>query len=286
MHPTLPSGLLLGAPFGIALRLHWSFLLLGGWLALGVLGRTGSVSAVIGLLAIVGLVFGSVALHEYGHALVARRYGIGTREITLLPFGGIAQLERSPSDPRQELWISVAGPAVNFALAACAAGLIGLAGSGAAMSSFTGGSLLEMALQVNLWMGAFNLLPALPMDGGRMLRAALALRVPAIRATRIASSVAQVLAGAMMAYGVVQARLLLAVIGGFVWIAARAEVRRVEMEALMHERAARMAHAGPPDPYAPYANAPADPAGEWHQPDGAATSPDAQIVGSGRARPR
>jgi Zn-dependent protease len=258
-HPTLPSGLRLGAPFGIELRLHWSFLLLGGWLALSVLGQTGSIGAVVGLLLIIGLVFGSVALHEYGHALAARRYGIGTREITLLPFGGIAQLVRSPDDPRQELVISAAGPAVNFVLAGLAWAAMGLAGAGATPASgLVETPLLGLAWQVNLVMGVFNLVPALPMDGGRMLRALLALRVSAQRATRIAGQVAQVLAGGMMAYGVVQGRLMLAVIGGFVWISARAEMQRVVLQDALRERARRMGH--------PVAGATAAPAGEWYAP--------------------
>jgi Zn-dependent protease len=241
-HPTMPDGLSLGAPFGIKLRLHWSFVLLGGWLMFSEYQRTGSFEVVAHMVVIATVVFGSVALHEYGHALTARRYGIRTREIVLLPIGGIAQLERSPENPRQEFWISLAGPAVNVVLAGLAFGAASLFDSGRdPLDQGLGGSLLGVAVNVNLFMGIFNLIPAMPMDGGRVLRALLSLRMPALRATRIATTVAQVLAGGMMAYGVVGGRLMLAVIGGFVWIAARAELRRAEFEAALLERARRMA---------------------------------------------
>lgn len=271
----MPNGLSLGAPFGIALRLHWSFVLLGGWFVFSVLQSTGSLAAVIDVVLIALLVFGSVALHEYGHALTARRYGIRTREIVLLPIGGIAQLERSPDDPRQELWISLAGPAVNVVLAGLFLGAAALiAPARIVVGAGLGTSLLGLAVSVNLFMGIFNLIPALPMDGGRVLRAMLSLRMPALRATRISTAIAQVLAGAMMAYGVVGGRLMLAVIGGFVWIAARAELRRAEIETALLERARRMA------------GHPIEPDGDWiggdiHGPDAPA---GIRTVGSGSTR--
>lgn len=284
-HPSLPSGLRLGAPFGITLRLHWTFLLLGGWLALSVFGQTGSLSAVMGLLVLSALVFGSVALHEYGHALTARRYGIGTREITLLPIGGIAQLERSPSDPREELWIALAGPMVNFVLAGLAFGGVALLGETEAL--FGEGpltaSLPGFAIYVNLLMGLFNLVPALPMDGGRILRAGLSMRMPELQATRIATTVARGLAGAMMAYGLLGGRLMLAIIGGFVWLTAGAELRRVEYDAALRERARRMREAGF-DPGGAFGGI--EPAGQWHQPDDDDPPPDVRIVGTGRTRRR
>lgn len=279
-HPTLPDGLSLGAPFGIKLRLHWSFVLLGGWLMFSEYQRTGSFAVVAHIVVIATVVFGSVALHEYGHALTARRYGIRTREIVLLPIGGIAQLERSPADPRQEFWISLAGPAVNVVLAALAFGAATLFESGRdPLDQGLGGSLLGVAVNVNLFMGIFNLIPAMPMDGGRVLRALLSLRMPALRATRIATTVAQLLAGGMMAYGVVGGRLMLAVIGGFVWIAARAELRRAEFEAALLERARRMA------------GRPFDAAGGWLGADALPEDPTdpgsgIRIVGSGSTRRR
>lgn len=279
VHPILPTGLKLGAPFGITLRLHWTFLVLAGILAVQVFGQTGSIFAVGDRVLIATLLFGSVALHEYGHALAARHYGIGTREITLLPIGGLAQLERAPSDPRHELFIALAGPLVNFVLAAAAWLLAGVLGAGPEVAGIglLGGSLLGFVLWANLVMGLFNLLPALPMDGGRVLRAALSLRMPALRATRIATQIAQVLAAGMVAYGVLGGRWMLAVIGGFVWITARAELRRAEVEALLKERARRMAEAGfDPSMFATFGD---DPAGEWHQPEAGDAEPKARVVG-------
>ena len=285
LHPELPSGLRLGSPFGIALRLHWSFLLVGGWLALSVLGQTGSLAALISLIVLATVVFGSVALHEYGHALTARHYGIGTREMTLLPIGGIAQLERSPTNPSHEFWIALPGPAVNFALAGAAIAALIATGDAAALGDDQPiqASVLGFGLYVNLFMGVFNLLPALPMDGGRILRAFLAMRMPALRATRIAAGVARALAAGMMTYGLLGGQLMLAVIGGFVWITAGAEQRRMEMEAVLRERARRMARAGFG---APFGEMPANPAGEWHHPDGGEPPPDARVVGRGSTRPR
>ena len=244
-HPSLPSGLRLGAPFGITLRLHWSFLVLGGWLGLSTLGETGSLTAVLSFVLLGVIVFGSVALHEYGHALTARHYGIGTREITLLPIGGIAQLDGSPGHPRHEFWIALAGPAVNLALVALVLGLDPIFRNTTGSGTSPGQSILGFALYVNLFMGLFNLLPALPMDGGRILRALLALKMPALQATRISAAVARILAAAMMGYGLIQGELMLAVIGGFVWITAGAERNRVEVEAEIRRRAESIR----PDPF-------------------------------------
>lgn len=245
LHPSLPSGLRLGAPFGITLRLHWSFLLLGGWLGLSTLGQTGSLTAVLSFISLGVIVFGSVALHEYGHALTARHYGIGTREITLLPIGGIAQLEGSPAHPRHEFWIALAGPAVNLGLAVLVVALDPMLRRSTGWGASSGPSLLAFALYVNLFMGFFNLLPALPMDGGRILRALLALKMPALKATRISATVARILAAAMMGYGLLNGELMLAVIGGFVWITAGAEKNRMEVEAELRRRAEQV----PRDPF-------------------------------------
>ncbi len=279
-HPSMPNGLSLGAPFGIALRLHWSFVLLGGWLIFSEFQRSGSIAVVAHMIVIATVIFGSVALHEYGHALTARHYGIRTREIVLLPIGGIAQLERSPANPRQELWISLAGPAVNVVLAALALlAAIQFDAGPDALDQGLGGSLWGVAFNVNLFMGLFNLIPAMPMDGGRVLRAMLSLRMPALRATRIATGVAQVLAGAMMAYGAVGGRLTLAVIGGFVWIAARSELRRSEFEAALIERARHMG-ARPFDAAAAWVDA------EGRPLDPSDSDPDIRVVGSGSTRRR
>jgi Zn-dependent protease len=138
-------------------------------------------------------VFGCVLLHELGHALMARRFGINTRDITLYPIGGVARLERMPRAPGAELLIALAGPAVNFVLAA---GLLFLLFLGAGEVGFMSipGVFLETLLSINLMLGLFNLIPAFPMDGGRVLRALLSGWLGRMQATVIAATVGKTLA--------------------------------------------------------------------------------------------
>ncbi len=166
---------------GIDIHVHFKFLLLLGWVSLiHYLTRREWGDALSGLLSITTL-FGIVVLHELGHALTARRFGIRTRDITLLPIGGVARLERTPDEPKQELLVALAGPAVNVALAAALFGVLRLGTGPAAPGQVIGGGggVLDQLLWVNVLLAAFNLLPAFPMDGGRVLRAPLALRIPA-----------------------------------------------------------------------------------------------------------
>ncbi|MAI78031.1 MAG: hypothetical protein CL917_03755 [Deltaproteobacteria bacterium] len=267
---TTMSSFRFGEYFGIELRLHWTFLALGAWIGLSILSETGSLLLTTHSLVTLASIFGCVALHEYGHALAARHYGIGTLEITLLPIGGVARLERMPEDPKQELWIALAGPATNFVLAAGLGVLYLLTGgsiSNLIQLSIFDGSLLSVLLQVNIVMGLFNLLPALPMDGGRVLRAGLSLRMPALKATGIASTLARMIATGMMVYGLVRGGLMLTIIGGFVWVTARNEYKN----AILIEKM-KMSHRRQGTDFSPGKNgqAPsnqASPAGEWVQPE-------------------
>jgi Zn-dependent protease len=212
--------------FGIEVRIHWSFAALVGGLGLWVLAETGSPQAVGRILIPIGMVFLCVVLHEYGHALTARHFGIRTRAITLLPIGGVAVLERNPSSPVQELWIAAAGPAVNFLLAGLIFALM-LTTGGISSGLFSGSaeaSTLSWLFRLNLLLGVFNLLPALPMDGGRILRASLALRMSNLEATRIASRAARGIAALMIFFGLTRGEWMLALIGGFVWSTAKAEL--------------------------------------------------------------
>ncbi len=234
--------------FGIEVRVHWSFVALIGGLGLWVLAETGSLRAVGQILIPIGMVFLCVVLHEYGHALTARHFGIRTRAITLLPIGGVAALERNPSSPVQELWIAAAGPAVNFLLA----GLIWvfMATTGGISSGLLSGSAeastLGWLFRMNLLLGTFNLLPALPMDGGRILRASLALRMSNLKATRIASRAARGIAALMIFFGLTWGEWMLALIGGFVWRTARAELfQAMAREALQARRENRFGEAAP-----------------------------------------
>jgi Zn-dependent protease len=254
--------------FGIELRVHWTFALLAALLAVSVFDQTGSLAAVGRILALLAAVFLCVILHEYGHALTARHFGIRTLGITLLPIGGVAQLESIPHSPIQELWIALAGPAVNFVLAALLLGFFLLLG-GTASDLMPGGadaSLIGWLIGLNLLLGAFNLLPALPMDGGRVLRAALALRMSNLAATRIAARVARAIAALMVVFGVSQDQWMLALIGVFVWTTAKTELIRARVEQTLHGQTSRAA-----DPFGP-ASQPLDlemqkgPTGEWTMP--------------------
>ena len=167
---------------GIQLRIHVTFLLLIGYVALN------SWSSAIFVL----LLFLCVVLHEFGHAIAAKGYGINTPDITLLPIGGVARLERIPEEPKQELVIAIAGPLVNVIIAAC---LYLVTGSrGHVMSGVQSEDMLIGIRQINILLVLFNLLPAFPMDGGRVLRALLATRLTYARATQVAATVGQIFA--------------------------------------------------------------------------------------------
>ena len=180
----------IGRLFGIRVELHVTFLLFIGWIAVNQGLLTGDVRRASTAVALLLLVFGCVVLHELGHALTARRFGIATRDIVLLPIGGVARLERMPEKPGQEMLVAVAGPAVNVAIAALLLLVMALTGRPTDLARL-GGGLIESLLLVNVLMLVFNLIPAFPMDGGRVLRALLALRLPYLQATKIASVVGQ-----------------------------------------------------------------------------------------------
>ncbi|HSC29975.1 MAG TPA: site-2 protease family protein [Vicinamibacterales bacterium] len=224
----------LGEFAGIGVYVHATFLILVAWVALAHWLAERSVSAALmGVLFILAL-FACVVLHEYGHALTARRFGIRTRDITLLPIGGLARLERMPDDPRQELWVAIAGPAVNVVIA----GILYLVlVSTATLSpietlSVTSGSFVERLMLVNVILVAFNLLPAFPMDGGRVLRALLAMRMEYTRATQIAASLGQGMALLFGWLGLFTNPFLI-FIALFVWIGAAQESAMTEVRAAL-----------------------------------------------------
>jgi Zn-dependent protease len=178
----IPS-LKIGRAFGISIYVHWTFLLLFGLLLLA------SGLAIYPAL-MIAAVFSCVVLHELGHALTARRFGIPTRDITLYPIGGVARLERMSERPREEFLIAIGGPAVNVVLAGLFATLMTLTGQPLPEWSYQSlvltGNLLHDLTVVNVVLVLFNMLPAFPMDGGRVLRALLAARLGHLRATEIA----------------------------------------------------------------------------------------------------
>lgn len=213
----------IGRLFGIRIEVHVTFLLMVAGLAIfGAEDARDAVRFAFDML----LVFACVLLHELGHALAAKRYGIATREIVLLPIGGVARLERMPEKPQQEVVVAIAGPLVNVMIATLL-GLVLYGQHGDArvlLDRATQGHTLEYLLFANLAMIAFNMIPAFPMDGGRVLRALLAMFLPFPRATRIASLVGQGFALLFAFLGVfVFKSVILVFIALFVFLAAGEE---------------------------------------------------------------
>ena len=215
--------------FGIRIEVHATFLLLVAGLAWLQRMTTPWWLTVSELL----LLFGCVLLHELGHALAARRYGIQTREIILFPIGGVARLERMPEKPLQEVVVALAGPGVNLVLATAVAAALSARGITAeqALLRYEQG-VLEFLFVANLSMLLFNLIPAFPMDGGRVLRALLAMAMPFARATRIAAQVGQGLALLFAAAGIFVLRSpMLVLVAVFVFMAAGEERAMVQSRA-------------------------------------------------------
>lgn len=198
----------LGRVLGFPVEINLSFILL---LVAVLLGYGGFSSFSAGLL-VIGLLFGSVLLHELGHAVVARRYGVHVSGIELSFFGGAAKMVQMPRSADHEIAIAAAGPAVSLILAGAGYGL----GSLAPLSGL--GVLLLVIGKINLWLAAFNLIPALPMDGGRILRAVLTRRMDFVRATDVAVDVARVVAIGFGVVGLALGWIQLLVLAPLLWI--------------------------------------------------------------------
>jgi Zn-dependent protease/CBS domain-containing protein len=209
---------------GIDVYVHGTFLLLIAFLAFSDLVAGQGVVAMVRGTALILAVFTMVVLHEFGHALTARRFGVRTRDITLLPIGGVARLEKMPDQPGQQLLVALAGPAVNFGIALVLFGLVLL---GDVPVGFEGirhatGPFLAQLMWINVSLAAFNLLPGYPMDGGRILRALLAMRMAPERATQTAARVGQGVAVIFGLVGLFTSPFLM-VIAVIVWLGAQAE---------------------------------------------------------------
>lgn len=257
----LRGSIKLGSLLGVPVYLHWTFLILIAWLvgAAALAGGPEAMAAGLRTGAFVLAVFGCIVLHEMGHALAARRYGIQTRDITLLPIGGVASLERMPEKPGQELVVALAGPAVNVVIAAVLLPLVlltagadafrvaGGEGDGSEGGAGVGGAALHrmnflaMLGATNVLLVVFNMIPALPMDGGRVLRALLAMAMDRPKATAIAATVGQVVAAGFVIFGLFSGQVLLMLIGVFVFFGAGAEASaerfRAALEGLRVEAA-------------------------------------------------
>lgn len=181
----------IGRFVGIDVYLHLTFFLLIGWIGVQYWNRYGSFRSVLAGIGFLLAVFLCVVLHEFGHALTARHYGIGTRDIIMTPLGGVARLERNPSAPKQELWVAAAGPLVNVAIALLLAVWLWLTSQfeNPAAISMTGGNSIERLMIANLLLVGFNILPAFPLDGGRVVRALFAMRMSQYQATRVTTAI-------------------------------------------------------------------------------------------------
>lgn len=229
------NSLRLGNISGIPIFVHWSFAAIIAYVIyIGVSNDFGIWGTTWYMLLILS-VFGCVLLHELGHSLSARWYGIETEDITLLPIGGLARLERMPKKPIQELVIAIMGPAVNVVIAIVLAGLhwllfgdffnnISLSGD------FTLNSYIALLTTINIILVVFNMIPAFPMDGGRVFRALLSFKFSHVVATKIASIVGKLAAVCFIGYGFSQNDYTLMGVGAFVFYAASMENKIASME--------------------------------------------------------
>jgi Zn-dependent protease/CBS domain-containing protein len=221
-----------GSVAGTAVRIHITFLLFLAWIFGVNYVAGGQAAAWSGLLFMV-LLFGCVLLHEFGHIFTARAFGVTTPDVILLPIGGVARLERIPEEPSEEFLIAIAGPAVNVVIA----GLLVILGGAhfnlarLATLDISGGGLVDRLAAVNLFLAVFNLIPAFPMDGGRVLRALLATRLGYVHATEIAAMIGQWVAFALGFLGLFGNPLLI-FIAIFVYLAASSEAHVVAIRAM------------------------------------------------------
>ncbi|MBV8751275.1 MAG: site-2 protease family protein [Hyphomicrobiales bacterium] len=222
----------IGRIAGTAIRVHITFLLFLVWIWFANYQTGGAPAAWSGLLFMV-LLFLCVLAHEFGHIFTARAFGVPTPDVTLLPIGGVARLARIPEAPRQEFLIAIAGPAVNIVIAIAI--IVFTRAQVEPQHLATVGDakigMVERLAEVNLFLAAFNMIPAFPMDGGRVLRAALATQLGYVRATEIAASIGQWVAFALGFIGLFYNPLLI-FIAIFVYLAAASEAHMVGLRAV------------------------------------------------------
>ena len=225
----------IGSIAGTSIRIHFTFLLFLVWIFVASWAEGGTTAAWHGL-AFMLLLFACVLAHEFGHIFTARAFGVPTPDVTLLPIGGVARLARIPDEPMQEFLIAIAGPLVNVAIAIV---LIAIAGpkfdvQHLAGAQITKGSLINGLAEVNLFLAVFNMIPAFPMDGGRVLRALLATRLGHLRATEIAAAIGQLVAFGLGFLGLFGNPLLI-FIAVFVYLAASSEAHLVAIRAMSRD---------------------------------------------------
>jgi Zn-dependent protease/predicted transcriptional regulator len=220
----------IGEIAGIAIYIHATFWLLILFILYEYWTQDHSLARALAGVIFVMAIFGCIVLHELGHALTARHYGIRTSDVTLLPIGGLARLEKMPDVPMQEFWVALAGPAVNVLIATVlwVFLVINRARPDWSRIDLVGGGFLNRLMVVNLWLVAFNLIPAFPMDGGRVLRALLATKLEYTQATQVAARIGQAIAFFFGLIGLFTDPFLV-FIALFVWLGAEQESAMVQM---------------------------------------------------------
>ncbi len=240
----LKKSLQVGKLAGIPIQIHWTFTLFVGFILYVAVRNGFSPSDTLWFLAFVFILFGFVILHELGHAIAAKRFGIDTRDITISPIGGIARLETLPEKAMQELIVAVAGPLVNVVLALFFLFLL-LPHSYQFLPESERMNLLDAPvdylrylLLINISLVIFNLIPALPMDGGRIFRALLSLMIDRAKATYIASIVAKIIALTFFGIGIYYGHFILAIIGAFVFYMSGSEYSNIVIDKILNHSTA------------------------------------------------
>lgn len=227
--------LYLGSFKNVKVFIHWTFSLLLLWIIISNSRQGMPGIDILWIVIFILALFACVVMHEFGHALAAQRYGIQTKNIVLYPIGGVARLEKLPEDPKQELWVAIAGPLVNIVLFAILSGYLGFTGfdlENLEEIKISPQTITPYLASANLILAVFNLIPAFPMDGGRILRAFLAIKLPRAKATQIAGGIGQFLAMFFILYGLFNNPILV-LIGIFIFLGAGAEVSHTQQESFL-----------------------------------------------------
>ena len=226
----------LGRPFGIRVSVHWTFLLIIAWVIFIDLQQGLDLQQIVFSVLFVLAIFVCVVLHELSHSLMARRYGINTRSITLLPIGGVADLEKMPDDPRQELAVSLAGPLMNIAIALVLWLFLAMTGGldfePSNFQEINHSNFLLILMLANLMLALFNLIPAFPMDGGRVFRSLLALKMARDQATYVAMNIGKMFAFFIALWGLYTNPFLI-FIAIFIYIGAQREYELVKYSSVL-----------------------------------------------------
>lgn len=231
----MKQSLYIGKILGVRIYVHWTFALLIAWIVFSGLNENLGAEEILWTLGLMTAVFTCIVLHELGHAIVARRFKVVTSYITLLPIGGVAQMEAIPENPRHELLIAIAGPAVNLVISLILIPIVNIHQllQTESITTLGPGNFLFTLVVLNIWLAIFNLIPAFPMDGGRVLRAILAFRLGYVKATKIATGVGQLFGATFFFAGFIYNPVLIFV-GMFVFLSGQFESSMVQTMHFLH----------------------------------------------------